>query len=95
MDKIDLHAFYLSGIYCHKTGILPPSCQSPRQPTIYVTDELLDGATSVPMSILGLVFNDKLVTYVLYTACKWTNESVLFLLSIAYHWEVRVRMWKL
>ena len=24
MDKIDLRAFYLSGTYCHKTGILHP-----------------------------------------------------------------------
>ena len=26
---------YLSGIYCHKTGTRPPSCNTPREPTIY------------------------------------------------------------
>ena len=28
---------YLSGTYRHKTGTRPPSCATPRQPTIYVT----------------------------------------------------------
>ena len=27
VDKIDLQALYLSGTYCHKTGIRPPTCQ--------------------------------------------------------------------
>ena len=35
MDKTDLLALYLGGTYCHKTGTRPPSCQAPRQPTIY------------------------------------------------------------
>ena len=34
MNKIDLQALYLSGSYCHKTGIRPPSCDTLRQPTI-------------------------------------------------------------
>ena len=32
MNKTDLQALNLSGIYCHKTSTRPPSCQ---QPTIY------------------------------------------------------------
>ena len=39
MDKIDLQALHLNGTYCHKTGIRPPSCQTPRQPTIYGASE--------------------------------------------------------
>ena len=35
MDKIDLRALYLSETYCRKTGILPPSCETPQQLTIY------------------------------------------------------------
>ena len=27
----------LHGTYCHKTGTRPPSCGTPRQPTIYTT----------------------------------------------------------
>ena len=36
VDRTDLQALYFSGTYCHKTSIQPPSCQTPRQPTIYV-----------------------------------------------------------
>ena len=31
----DFQALYLSGTYCHETGIRPPSCKMPREPTIY------------------------------------------------------------
>ena len=34
-DKTDQQALYLSGTYCHKTGTRLPSCQSPRQPTMF------------------------------------------------------------
>ena len=34
--KTDLQALYLSGSYCHKTGIRSPSCNTPRDPTIYL-----------------------------------------------------------
>ena len=34
VDRTDLPALYLSGTYCHKTSTRPPSCQTPRQPTI-------------------------------------------------------------
>ena len=43
MDKIDLEALYLSGTYCHKTGTRPPSCQAPRQPTIYTLGNTICG----------------------------------------------------
>ena len=35
MNKRDLLALYLSGIYCHKTDPRPPSCVTHQQPTIY------------------------------------------------------------
>ena len=34
VNNTDLQALYLSGTYCHKTCIRPPSCVIPRQPTI-------------------------------------------------------------
>ena len=34
VNKTDLQASYLSGTYCHKTGTRPPSCPTPREPTI-------------------------------------------------------------
>ena len=40
VDKIDLQALHFSGTYCHKTGTRPPSCQTPRQPTIYVLADM-------------------------------------------------------
>ena len=33
---IELQALYLSGTYCHKIGTTPPSCDNPRQPTMYM-----------------------------------------------------------
>ena len=33
----DSQAFYLSGTYCHKAGLRPPSCTTPQEPTIYTT----------------------------------------------------------
>ena len=35
MNKRDLAALYLSGIYFHRNGTRPPSYVTPRQPTIY------------------------------------------------------------
>ena len=35
VDITDLLALYLSGTYCHTTGTRPPSCFTPRQPTIH------------------------------------------------------------
>ena len=32
---MDLLALYLCGTYCRKTCTRPPSCQAPRQQTIY------------------------------------------------------------
>ena len=34
---------FLSGIYCHKTGTRPPSCNKPREPTMYVRACLMIG----------------------------------------------------
>ena len=35
MNENDLQALYLSKTYCHKTGVRPPSCTTPREPSIY------------------------------------------------------------
>ena len=35
VNKRDLLALYLSGTYCHRTDMRPPSCVTPRQPTIH------------------------------------------------------------
>ena len=35
VNKNDLQALYLSGTYCQKPGIRPPSCQTFQQPTMY------------------------------------------------------------
>ena len=40
LDKTDLQALYLSGIYCHKTGTRPPSSTTPQAPT-YITLKIL------------------------------------------------------
>ena len=40
---IYIQKLQFSGTYCHKTGTRPPSCQTPRQPTIYKH-------TNVPLS---------------------------------------------
>ena len=37
-EQMEHYALYLSGTYCHKTGIRPSSCVTLRQLTIYVTD---------------------------------------------------------
>ena len=36
-EKVDktVSLYQFSGTYCHKTGTRPPSCSTPRQPTIY------------------------------------------------------------
>ena len=41
--KADLQDLFLSGIYCHKTGTRPPSCNKPREPTMYVRAFLMIG----------------------------------------------------
>ena len=35
VNKTDLIDLFLSGTYCHKTGTRPPSCITPRKPTIH------------------------------------------------------------
>ena len=36
VSKTDFKALYLSETYCHMTGTRPPSCNTPREPTIYI-----------------------------------------------------------
>ena len=38
MGKTELHALYLSGTYCHKTGTRPISCAKPQQLVMYLTN---------------------------------------------------------
>ena len=42
VNKADLQALNLSGTYCHKTGLGPPSCAKPRQLSIYVYRTSID-----------------------------------------------------
>ena len=37
----DLQALYLSGTYCHKTSTRPPSCNTPRELTVYLTEPFI------------------------------------------------------
>ena len=50
----NLQALYLSGTYCHKSGTRPPSCQTPRQSTIYNNKKLLQFAFS-SLNVTGLL----------------------------------------
>ena len=36
-----LLTYQASGTYCHKTGTKPPSCVTPRQPTIYADKKII------------------------------------------------------
>ena len=36
-----LQALYLSEAYCHRTGIRPPCCTMPQEPTLYPLPETL------------------------------------------------------
>ena len=42
VNKADLQALNLSGTYCDKTGLGPPSCAKPRQLSIYVYRTSID-----------------------------------------------------
>ena len=49
MNKLDLPTIFLSGTYCHKTGTRPPSCLSPRQPTMHANFSWWRHALSIMM----------------------------------------------
>ena len=50
-DEMDLLALYLSGTDCHKTGTRPPSCTTPRQPTINVTPNYIGKAIIITLHV--------------------------------------------